>query len=395
MIKNVEVKLKENSYPIIISHKIFSGIGVYLRKQLLGQDAIVITNRYIHKTHGRTLIAGLKSAGCSVRVLEVADSEQSKSSEVAVDLLNKIAAADIIDLPSTNPNIKFSNLVKHGSRKFNVRMEKVNNKNIFIVAFGGGVVGDLAGFVAAIYKRGVPYIQVPTTFLAQIDSSIGGKVAIDLPAGKNLAGAFYHPRFVLSDVSVLATLDKRQMRNGLAEAVKYGVICDQNLFDFIDRHYQKLIDREPGALEHVILECSRIKADVVRRDEKETKGLRMILNFGHTFGHAIETAGGYDLYHHGEAVALGMRIAADMACRLKLLRRQEALRLENLLTKIGLPKKIERLGLTSIMAAMAHDKKFQAGKNRFVLPVRIGKVKIVEGVSREVIEDSIKAYMNV
>jgi len=362
MRNEIKVNLKDNSYKIVVGDKILSQTGQSARSLQLGEDAVIVTNRYIHKTHGKSLISGLKKTGFTVKVFEVADSEKSKSVAVAFDLLNKIASYDI-------------------------------NKKIFIIAFGGGVVGDLAGFVAAVYKRGVPYIQVPTTFLAQVDSAIGGKTAIDLSVGKNLVGAFYQPKLVLSDVSVLSTLSLRQIRNGLAEVVKYGVIADKNLFAYIFRNYKKLLSLDSKALGNVVLSSSQIKARVVSFDEKEAKGLRMILNFGHTVGHAIETAAGYKLYHHGEAIALGMRIAADIAHQMGLFSQNNCLLLETLLSNIGLPERIKNVSLARILAAMAHDKKFQAGKNRFVLPVQIGKVKIVEGVAVDVIQAAIRCRL--
>ena len=267
------------------------------------------------------------------------------------------------------------------------------HKKIFIIAFGGGVIGDLAGYIAATYKRGVPYIQVPTTLLAQIDSAIGGKVGIDLKTGKNMAGAFYQPKVVLSDVDFLKTLSQRQVRNGLAEAVKYGIIRDKILFTYIAKHYPKLLRLNPEALTKVVLKCSAIKADVVRQDERETKGIRTILNFGHTVGHAIEAASGYDHYHHGEAVALGMRVAADISTRLGLLNFKEAIRIHQVLDNIGLPQKIRKVSIKSILARMQHDKKFRAGKNRFVLATAIGRVKVLEGVPLRIVTQAIKALM--
>jgi len=357
----IRVGLKDRSYDIIIGDHLLSRAGQYARLLPLGTDAVIVTNHFVHKTYGTALITSLKKTGCTVKIFEVPDSEQSKSAKVAFELLNKIASYDV-------------------------------NKKIFIIAFGGGVVGDVAGFVAAIYKRGVPYIQIPTTFLAQIDSAIGGKTAIDLPTGKNLVGAFYQPKMVLSDAAVLSTLNQRQIRNGLAEAVKYGVIADKSLFAYIFRNYKKLLALDPKTLLDVVIKSSQIKVRVVENDERETNGLRMILNFGHTVGHAIETAGGYERYHHGEAIALGMRIAADIACQLDLFSRNNSLRLETLLSNIGLSERIQGVRLNYILQAMAHDKKFKAGKNRFVLPVQIGKVKIWEGIPESIIQRAIKKY---
>jgi len=358
--KTLKVKLKNNSYSIVVGSGILVRLGNILKELRIGSDAVIITNSFIRRLYGKKITAALTKNGFSVKIFEVPDGEKSKSSGIAFRLIEKIATYD-------------------------------TQKKIFIIAFGGGVIGDLAGYVAAVYKRGIPYIQVPTTLLGQIDSAIGGKVAIDLTVGKNLVGAFYQPKIVVSDVALLKTLDKRQIRNGLAEAVKYGVIKDAKLFNYIERNSRKILSIDPRAMKEIVLRCSKIKVNVVERDEKETKGIRIILNFGHTAGHAIETAAGYNRYHHGEAVALGMRVAADIACRLKLFSPKEKERLGSLLSMLGLPLRIKGVGIKRILTAMAHDKKFKSGKNRFVLPVAIGKVKVVEGVSEGIIRQAIRA----
>lgn len=355
----IKVKLKENSYLILVGNRILADLGGVLQKLRLGRDAVIVTNPLIKRLHGKRLFEGLAKAGYSVKFFEVPDGEQSKSAAVAFRLMEQIARYDV-------------------------------RRKIFIVAFGGGVIGDLAGYVAAAYKRGVPYIQVPTTLLAQIDSSIGGKVAIDLPVGKNLVGAFYQPKLVYSDTEVLSTLTARQRRNGLAEAVKYGIISDPGLFKYLE---EAPALEGPVFFKEVVLRCSRIKAEVVSVDEKETKGIRTILNFGHTVGHAIEAAGKFEEYQHGEAVALGMRVAVDISVKLKLLDPKEATRINGLLDNVGLPRKIKGVSLADIMNHMEHDKKFEAGKNRFVLAERIGKVKVVESVPRTLIVAAIKNWM--
>jgi 3-dehydroquinate synthase len=358
----VPLKLKQNSYSIQVGNAILAQVGKTVKSLSLGTDAVIVTHPVINQLHGKTLVEGLKSQGLSAQIFEVPQGEVSKSADVAFKLLDKIAAYDRL-------------------------------KKIFMIAFGGGVVGDLAGFVAAVYKRGVPYIQVPTTFLAQIDSSIGGKVAIDLSVGKNLVGAFYQPKVVLSDVRLLKTLDERQMRNGLAEAVKYGVIADAAFFRYLEKNYAKVLRRDPKVLTEVVLKCSRIKADVVMRDEKETKNIRTILNFGHTLGHAIEAAGKYKLYHHGESIALGMRMAAYISSELNYLKSTDAFRINQLLSAIGLPAKVKSLSVETILSMMSHDKKFVGGKNRFVLAARIGSVKVVEDIPAVLIERAIRKYM--
>jgi len=360
--KTITVSLKENPYKILISPGSLSSIGRHIRSLNIGKDAVVITTAVIKRLHGKTLTDSLRRSGFTVKEFIVPDGEQSKSAKVAINLIEKIARYDVF-------------------------------KKIFVVAFGGGVIGDLAGFVAAVYKRGVPYIQVPTTFLAQIDSSIGGKVAVDLSVGKNLMGAFYQPRLVFSDVSVLKTLDKRQIQNGFAEAIKYGIIYDLSLFKFIEENYLKALEGNKAVLSNIVGRCSQIKTEVVLADEKETKGIRTILNFGHTIGHAIEAAGAFRQYEHGQAIAIGMRMATDISFQLGMVTEVTAGRINRILSQVGLPEKVTNQSLANILKLMKHDKKFISGKNRFVLVSRIGKVKVVEDLPMELIKSSIKKYM--
>lgn len=358
--KTVALNLKENSYKIVIG----SGILPLLPKQLgslgFGRDAVVISDRSVARIYEGAVGNALKKGGFTVKTFTVPAGEKSKSGAVALKLIEQIARYDV-------------------------------GRKIFIIALGGGVIGDLAGFVAAVYKRGVPFIQMPTTLLAQIDSAIGGKVGIDLSVGKNLAGAFYQPKMVFSDVRFLKTLDVRQIRNGLAEAVKYGVILDQPLFDYLEKNYQRFLNLEDAVLTKVVENCSRLKAQVVSKDEKETSGLRMILNFGHTLGHAIENAAAFR-YHHGEAVALGMRMAAHISFQRRMLSESDVRRINDLLSSIGLPEYYTGVSRDKIMASMSHDKKFVAGKNRFVLAKRIGKVEVVTGVDQAMIDEAIRRF---
>ncbi len=359
---SLKVAVRDHSYKILIGHDCLLNLGAELKNLNLSGEALIVTHPILKKLYGKTLEKSLRLHDMGVTFLEVPEGEKSKSPKTFVALLEKIARQDV-------------------------------NKNIFIVAFGGGVVGDLTGFVAATYRRGVPYVQVPTTLLAQIDSAIGGKTAIDLPIGKNLVGTFYQPKLVFSDVALLSTLDKRQIRNGLAEAVKYGVISDRRLFDYMARHISKLLNSDEKVLEEIVYQCSRIKARVVEQDEKETKGIRTILNFGHTVGHAVEAAGQFKIYHHGEAVALGMRVAAELSVRLNFLTAKDAAILGGVLSDIGLPEKIKGIKLADILDHMRHDKKFVAGKPRFVLATGLGSVKVVEGISIADITAAIKTYL--
>jgi 3-dehydroquinate synthase len=359
--KKIIVNLKERSYPIVVGRHILPQLGKRVALLNIGTDAVIITNKVVKRLYGLQVARAFSQRKISVKFFEVPDGEKSKSEKIAFDLIKKIASYDV-------------------------------KRKIFIVSLGGGVIGDLAGFVAAIYKRGIPLVHVPTTFLSQIDSAIGGKTAIDLPMAKNLVGAFYQPKLVISDVAMLKSLSLRQIRNGLAEAIKYGMIQERALFYYIEKHCQHLVSRDLKSLEHVVYACSMIKARIVAKDERETLGLRTILNFGHTVGHAIEAASVYGAYQHGEAVALGMRIAMAISWKLGLCSQVEQKKLEVLLTKAGLPQKIKNVKISTILACMAHDKKNISRKNRFVLIKHIGSAKIVQGISADLIRKTLKEY---
>lgn len=361
--KRVRVNLKERSYDILVGQGLFQKTGQLLKALDLGEDIVVITNRRLLNLYGRKLKDILKRSGFTVRFEVVPDSERAKSAKVAASVLNSIAAYD-------------------------------KYKSIFLVALGGGVIGDLTGFVASIYKRGVPYAQIPTSLLAQVDSSIGGKTAIDLPVAKNLAGTFYQPRIVISDVSILRSVSGRQLRSAMAEIIKYAVIKDRALFGYIERNYENILAGDQRALEYVVSRSSKIKADVVAKDEFDNKGPRAILNYGHTVGHAIEAASSYSgRYGHGESVAIGMAVAADIANRLKLIGAKDASSIKGLIERCGLPVRAKRLSFAKICASLAHDKKFIRGKNRFVLPVAIGRVRVVEGVPEHIVKEEIKKHL--
>lgn len=355
----VTVPLKGRAYPIVVGNDMLVGLPAFLKKLGVGSAAAIITNPVIYRLHGRALTAALKRGGIESKVILIEDSERSKSLKVACDVLGQVA-----------------------------RYSK--GRKLLVIAFGGGVVGDLAGFVASIFKRGVPLVQVPTTLLAQIDSSIGGKVAVDLPEGKNLAGSFYQPAGVFVDTAFLKTLSDRQVRNGLAEAVKYGAIIDKKLFTLMEKNFRQILNRDERVITEIVLRCARIKANIVGLDEKETKGLRTILNFGHTVGHAIETAAGYEKYHHGEAVAIGMRIAGEISRRMKLLKAVELARLNCLLSAFGLPETIGGVSLSRILKSMSFDKKFVGARNRFVLLKGIGAAIVREGIAQKHILAAIK-----
>lgn len=352
----IKLNLKKRSYKIIVGSNIIRFLGKYIRKLNLGYDAYVITNASIKNKYGKILNQNLKDSGISLRFKLIADTEKSKSLKTASLIIEDIA-----------------------------RFEK--KRRVFIIAFGGGVIGDLAGFVASIYKRGVPYIQVPTTLLAQVDSSIGGKTAVDLTRGKNLIGTFYQPRLVFSDVKFLKTLDLKQIRNGLAEVIKYGIIKDLQLFVYLEKKYKDILAFKQASLDFIVKRCSYIKARVIQQDEREEKGIRTILNFGHTIGHAIEAAGNYKKYNHGEAIAMGMLVACDISNKLGFIHHKISQRIENLIEAVGLPTRIKRVFIDDIIKAHYHDKKFIGSRNRFILIEDIGKTKIVENIPLKIIRE--------
>ena len=248
-----------------------------------------------------------------------------------------------------------------------------------LIALGGGVIGDITGFVAATYMRGIPYVQVPTTLLAQVDSSVGGKTAVNHPKGKNMIGAFYQPLFVFIDVKTLDTLETREIRAGLAEVVKYGIIRSEELFSYLENNIDKILSLDESAIRHIIKISCEIKASVVAADEREA-GLRAILNFGHTFGHAVEALTHYKQYRHGEAVAIGMLFATKLSHKMGLSSDDMVERLSSLLKNIGLPLGDKAYPAAEYIKSMMLDKKVVAGKLRFVLPEGMGRVTI-ENVS--------------
>lgn len=358
--KKIRVSLGKRSYNILIGRGLIHKCGRIIKALDIGKDAVVITNSRIAQLYGRAVEKSLKRSGFTVRFELAADSEKAKSLSSAGTILNRLGRYDV-------------------------------KRRIFIAALGGGVIGDLAGFVASIYRRGIPYIQIPTTLLAQVDSSIGGKTAVDLAAAKNLVGSFHQPRVVISDVSALGTLSSRQMRNGLAEVIKYGVIKDSSLFGYLEVNHKKALKLEILSLEHVVSRSAKIKADIVAKDEFDRKRARAILNYGHTIGHAIEAADSYSgRYDHGEAVALGMIAAGRIAIKLGLFKEPEALRVEELIRNCGLPVSINNVSRMRIYEAHLHDKKFSR-RNRFILASRIGSAKAVDGVPDSVIRGIISS----
>ncbi|MDP3791923.1 MAG: 3-dehydroquinate synthase [Candidatus Omnitrophota bacterium] len=363
MTNSVKVPLKDRSYNILIGPGVIRQTGAILKNLSIGKDAIVVTNKKVACLYGKKIESSLNKSGISFKLELVPDSEKAKSHKTLISLLNRIGAYD-------------------------------KNRTLFLIALGGGVIGDLTGFAASIYKRGIPYVQIPTTLLSQVDSAIGGKTAIDLPAAKNLVGSFYQPKVVISDTSILTSLSGKQIKNGLAECIKYGVIKDKGLFEYLEYNYRKVLMLNKDALMRIVAACSRIKAKVVAQDELDRLGKRIILNYGHTVGHALESAADYSQrYNHGEAIAIGMVCASDISAKLNLIKYEDKLRIESLIKKCGLPVKISGLKISRIYDSLLRDKKFVHGKNKFVLPSGIGKVRIVEGIKRPLIINSIKGRM--
>ncbi|MFY9139397.1 MAG: 3-dehydroquinate synthase [Thermacetogeniaceae bacterium] len=352
----IQVNLPAGSYNIYIGTGNLDKLGEYLpfeKKRRL----FVITNDLLGPLYGNSLVESLQQYGYKVLYQQVPDGEEYKSFATAEEL--------------------FTSAIKGGI-----------DRGSGVIALGGGVIGDLAGFVAATYMRGIPLIQVPTTLLAQVDSSVGGKVAINHPLGKNMIGAFYQPRLVFIDLLVLKTLDPREIRSGLAEVIKYGVIQDKGFFAFLEEHLEGIKALDLDLLSAIVKKSCSIKGGIVEKDEKE-RGLRALLNFGHTIGHALEVITDYRVYRHGEAVSLGMVAAAEIAVSRGLLTREEADRLVRLLDNAGLPTVIP-FGADQLIPLLSRDKKAQLGRPRFVLPLGLGKAEVFDDVGEGEIREAIE-----
>jgi 3-dehydroquinate synthase len=346
----VSVNLGPRGYDIAVGSKSLAGVGVFARSRSRGTQAIVITDDHV-AAHADVVGASLNDAGFRPdAALAVPHGETQKSLAEAASLYDHL-----VDL--------------HADRR------------TLIVAVGGGVIGDLAGFVAATFNRGLPLLMVPTTLLAMVDSSVGGKVAVNHPRAKNLIGVFHQPIGVWIDTATLATLPERDYRSGLAEVVKYGVILDAEFFAWLEAHAEAVLRRDEEAVRHVVTRCCRLKADVVEKDEREETGLRAALNYGHTFAHAFETAAGYGAWLHGEAVAAGMICASRLAERLGRIDPEVTARQRRLLEAFGLPVEPEAWPVAELLKTMRSDKKAVSGRMRFVLPSRLGAVELVENVA--------------
>ncbi len=348
-------------YDIMIGSGLLEMVGACLEGCPLGTQYYVVSDRTVYRLYGRRLEAGLARSGYALIGRSIVPArEESKSLEIWKQVLDCL-----------------------------VQAEDGMQRRVFIVALGGGVVGDLAGFVAATYRRGIPYVQIPTTLIAQVDSSVGGKTGVNHPAGKNLIGAFHQPAAVVIDLDSLHTLPDREVRSGLVEVIKYGIIEDERLFSYIEKRLVAIQERRQDALLHIIDRSCRIKARIVEEDEKEHKGIRTVLNLGHTLGHALEAATDYRRYRHGEAVGLGILCAARIAILLGRFSERGYARVRNLLSEAGLPVVIKGVSFKRIWEAMKHDKKFIHGKTRLVLPLAIGRVEVLEDIDHGIIEQAI------
>lgn len=335
--RTITVELGDRSYPIVIGQGLLGG-GFDLAGHLAGDDCLIVTNETVAPLYLRKLTGNL--SGRSVESINLADGEEFKTVEAVTAVLDKLVSSRA-------------------------------NRDTTVIALGGGVVGDIAGFAAACYMRGVAFIQVPTTLLAQVDSSVGGKTGVNHPQGKNLIGAFHQPKIVLIDTDTLTTLPDRELRAGLAEVIKHGAIADHEFFAWLEKNMPALLNKDPGALAYAVQRSCEIKAQVVAEDERET-GRRAILNFGHTFGHAIEHCQGYGQWLHGEAVAAGMVMAAELST----LGEEDRNRVRALIEAAGLPGAAPAVGAAALREAMGMDKKVQQKQLRFVLLDGLGSAYV-------------------
>ena len=380
--ETVRVHLSERSYDIQIGAGNLDETGRFLAERAKATHVVLITDDNVQKPHAIRVAESLGEQDIETDVIAVEPGEESKSLDVAAALWQ-----GLLDLGADRKTV--------------------------IAAVGGGVVGDLAGFIAATYARGLRFLQVPTSLLAQVDSSVGGKVGIDLPKAKNMVGAFLQPLGVMIDTDVLTTLPDREFRNGMAEVIKYGVILDADFFDYLEANAAAILEHQPDVLRYMIARCCQLKAEIVEKDEREETGLRAVLNFGHTFGHAFEmlswrseetksadsqAAKSFTNHAespvssllHGEAVAIGMICSARLAERLGRIDASLTGRLSNLLQTFGLPLEVPSLDRGDILNVMMNDKKVQHGRLHFVLPSRMGHVELVGDIGSADIEAALE-----
>lgn len=356
--KRLSVSLGERSYPIYIGTDLLED-NTLLAGHIQGSQVAVVTNEILADLALPQLLETLKGCNARVSVFTLKDGEGEK------------------------------NLANYGAIMDHLMAER-HNRSTTLIALGGGVVGDITGFAAATYQRGVKFIQIPTTLLAQVDSSVGGKTAVNHPAGKNMIGAFHQPVAVLADMALLKTLPVREYAAGIAEVVKYGVIADPDFFDWLEANVDDLLAQDSDTLGHAVAVSCRTKAEVVAEDERES-GRRAILNYGHTFAHAIEALTGYTQFLHGEAVAIGMVQAADLSARLGMLGAEDARRIRTLLERFGLPVIPPSLAPEAMLDAMGMDKKVVDGTLRLVVARRLGEAYVTADVPRKTLLETLSA----
>lgn len=363
-VEQVHVPLGERSYDIDIAWGGLERVGESARRAFgeKAQRVAIVSNPLVERLYGKRITKSLRAAGFQPLTHLIGDGERAKS-------------------------------IRTAERLWRFMIENRFERREGIVALGGGVVGDLAGFVAATYLRGIPFLQIPTTLLAQIDSSVGGKTAVNHALGKNLIGAFHQPSSVLIDPKVLETLSPREFRAGLYEALKYGVIRDRSLAAMIESDIDRVHSLDPELITSLIARCCQIKADVVSADEREG-GLRRILNYGHTVGHALEAVTAYRRLKHGEAVGYGMKSAATIAEKLGIIVPADAEAIRRQVDAIGRRPRVDDLDLSEVIAAMSHDKKVSHGKLPFILPVTIGDVVVRDDVPATVIRSAVKSLLS-
>jgi 3-dehydroquinate synthase len=350
--KSIRVRAKSGAYQVVCGAGAVRELGRKIEQLGKFSSVQILSSPKVWRAAGAQVTRGLRLTSRNVRLFD--DDETKKTMRTVEEVCRMLTRAGA-------------------------------DRKTLLVAVGGGVVGDVAGFVAASYLRGVALVHVPTTLVAQVDSAIGGKTGVNLPEGKNLVGAFYPPRLVVADTNLLSTLPQRQFRSGLAEVIKYGVIADREMFGFLEKNMEKVLARDAAALAYLIPRCAEIKAQVVSRDEREA-GLREILNFGHTFGHALESVTRYRRYQHGEAVAWGMMAAALLGHEVRLMAADEAARVIGLVRRVGKLPQWPQVPAKKIIEAMRADKKAQAGKLRFVLSRRIGEAESRDDVPMHAVE---------
>ena len=354
----ITVGLEERSYPLRIGSGLITQIGADLQQRKIARRYGVISDEYVAQLYGDRLMDSLAQAGVQAELITFPRGEASKNLQTIADLASELA-----------------------KRGF--------DRSDGLIALGGGVTGDITGFLASIYMRGIPFVQVPTTLLAQVDSSVGGKTGVDIPEGKNLVGTFYQPKAVYIDIDVLQTLPVEELRGGLGEVIKYGVIYDADFFDFLRTNREPIFALDQETITRLIARCCEIKARVVEQDEREG-GLRRILNFGHTIGHAVEAASDFTIIH-GLAVGIGMCAAADLAVKAGHLTEDKALEIRGLIESFGLPVTIPaELDRTAIKKYLLSDKKTVAGRVFYVLPEAIGKVIITDQIRSEDVDSVLR-----